>query len=832
MRNKNKAFVIGALLCLVSSADAVNLVDGKIKGVVIDGALGGPLEFVTVQVKPKGSSKILQGAITGSDGTFHITGLKKGEYVVTYSYLGYGEISKPISIKNNNQVLNMGEVTMEEDTNQLGEVEIVAERPQMRFELDRKVFDATKDLAAEGGSVSDLLANIPSVEVDNEGSVSLRGNSSVTIWINGKASGLTADNQADILEMMPAESIKQVEVITNPSAKFSPEGTAGIINIILKDDRKPGYYGSVKVGADTFGGYQASGNINYSSSKVDAYANLSHRSREMDGGGFTRRQNTLDNSFLNQSNESERHHKNWFGRVGATWHITKSDDLALNMTGMSGGGDNEQKILYHSIDGQSNTVYTSDRNTLSDSDMKMYNVELNYRHKFSENSDIDVMVSNNQWRMDGMNIYQQSTSYTDPNKTTDPVYQTQKNKNRNKTWEVQADYTNKIGDIARIEAGYKGVFQRNESPVDTYSGTNVTDLKQDQLLYNRFFYNQDVHALYLTYGGKWNNFSYQAGVRGEYWKIDTHSLDYDQEFNGKPFTNFEKDYFKLFPSAFISYALPKNNELQVNYTRRLRRPWGGQLNSFRNISDASNISFGNPELTPEYSHAFELNYIKNWESGHTLSLSGYYRATDDVIQRIRFLNVEENVMYTTSENVAKSQASGMEIVGKNRLFKILNLTTTVNLFYSKLDGFSYMPEGADAPVIGNTNESFSWNVRMIANVSLPWGISLQGMGRYNSKRIVAQGYRKPNYSVNLGLRKSFMNDKLTLSINARNLLNSQKFRTVTSGDGFWQDSENWQGGRSVGFTLTFNFGNMSGKKKNKDRDNSESQEDEPEMMEM
>ena len=832
MRNKKKSLLVGVLLCLVSGVSAIDVVEGKIKGVVIDGELGGPLEFVTVQIKAKGSDKILQGAVTGNDGTFNIAGLKKGEYIVTYTFLGYEEISKTITIKNNNQVLNLGEVTMEEDTNQLAEVEIVAEKPQMRFELDRKVFDATKDLASEGGSVSDLLANIPSVEVDNEGSVSLRGNSSVTIWINGKASGLTADNQADILEMMPAESIKQVEVITNPSAKFSPEGTAGIINIILKDDRKPGYYGSVKVGADTFGGYQASGNINYSSSKIDAYANLSHRSREMHGGGITKRQNTLDNSFLNQTNESERHNKNWFGRVGATWHITKSDDLALNMTGMSGGGENEQKILYHSIDGQKNTIYTSDRNTLGDSDMKMYNVELNYRHKFSENSDIDVMVSNNQWRMDGMNIYQQSTSYTDPNKLTDPIYQTQKNKNRNKTWEVQADYTNKIGEIARIEAGYKGVFQRNQSPVDTYSGTNENDIKQDQLLYNRFFYNQDVHALYLTYGGKWKNLSYQAGVRGEYWKVDTHSLDYEQEFNGKPSSNFEKDYFKLFPSAFLSYALPKNNELQINYTRRLRRPWGGQLNSFRNISDASNISFGNPELTPEYSHAFELNYIKNWESGHTLSLSGYYRATDDVIQRIRFLNVEENVMYTTSENVAKSQASGMEIVGKNRLFKILNLTTTVNLFYSKLDGFSYMPEGADAPVVGETNESFSWNVRMIANVSLPWGISLQGMGSYNSKRLVAQGYRKPNYSVNLGLRKSFLDDKLTLSINARDLLNSRKFRTVTSGDGFWQDSENWQGGRRVGFTLTFNFGNMKGKKKNKDRDNRESQDDESEMMEM
>ena len=147
-----------------------------------------------------------------------------------------------------------------------------------------------------------------------------------------------------------------------------------------------------------------------------------------------------------------------------------------------------------------------------------------------------------------------------------------------------------------------------------------------------------MHALYMTYGGKWNNLSYQAGLRGEYWRVDTRSLDFDQEFNGKPSETFEKDYFKLFPSAFISYALPKNNEIQVNYTRRLRRPWGGQLNSFRNISDASNISFGNPELTPEYSHSFELNYIKTWESGHTLSLSGYYRSTDDVIQRIRFLN--------------------------------------------------------------------------------------------------------------------------------------------------------------------------------------------------
>lgn len=826
MKKKMSIVLAGMLLCFAPDMFA-NETDGKIKGIVMDGELGGPLEFVTVQVKAKGSDKIVQGSVTGSDGNYTIGGLKKGEYVVTFSYIGYEEVSKNISISSDNQILSLGELTLAEDANQLGEVEVVAKRPQMRFEIDRKVFDATQDIAAEGGSASDLLSNIPSVEVDNEGSVSLRGNSSVTIWINGKASGLTADNQADILDMMPAGDIKQVEVITNPSARYSPEGTAGIINIILKDDRKPGYYGSVKVGADTDGGYQASGNINYSSSKVDAYANLNYRNREFKGGGITSRLNTTDNSFLDQTNDSKRQHNNWFGRFGATWHITKSDDLAFNVTGMTGGGDNSENIHYNSIDSQKNTIYTSDRITNGDSDMKMYNLELNYVHKFSENSNIDLMVSNNQWRRDGMNIFRQSTVYTDPSQIANPLYQTQENDIKDKTWEVQADYTNKISDMARIEAGYKGTFQLNASPVDTYTGTTAEDIRQDESLYNRFLYNQDVHALYMTYGGKWDKLSYQAGLRGEYWRVDTRSLDFDQEFNGKASETFEKDYFKLFPSAFISYALPKNNELQVNYTRRLRRPWGGQLNSFRNISDASNISFGNPELTPEYSHSFELNYIKSWESGHTLSLSGYYRSTDDVIQRIRFLNTEDNVMYTTSENVAKSQASGLEIVGKDKLFKILDLTTTVNLYYSKLDGFSYLPQGAETPVIGDTDESFAWNVRMIANLSLPWGVSLQGTGNYNSKQLMAQGHREPNYSVDLGLRKSFLSDKLTLSINARDLLDSRKFRTVTAGDGFWQDSENWRGGRRVGFTLTYNFGNM-----NKKKDKSKSRSEEPDMFDM
>jgi outer membrane receptor protein involved in Fe transport len=251
------------------------------------------------------------------------------------------------------------------------------------------------------------------------------------------------------------------------------------------------------------------------------------------------------------------------------------------------------------------------------------------------------------------------------------------------------------------------------------------------------------------------------------------------------------------------------HEIQVNYTRRLRRPWGGQLNSFSNITDSTNISFGNPDLTPEYSNAYELNYIKNWDK-HTLSVSGYYRTTEDVIERISY-NVG-NVIYTTSENVASSNSAGLEIIGKNRLWKKFDLTTTVNLFYYKLDGFAYTINGQT--ITGNEDENFSWNVRMTGSYMLPWGITLQATGRYDARRIVAQGHRKASYSLDLGLRKAF-DQHWSLSVSARDILDSRRWHTVPGDANFRRDAENWHGGRTINATLTYSFGNMKAKKPTK-----------------
>ncbi len=802
-----KKFLIGFLIQAICLHIYANT-PGDIKGKIIDANTKEALEFVNVRMQKADGS--VQGAITNQQGVFHIGNLTSGEYNLIISYMGYKTIEKKMTVNASNNHIDLSTILLSEDSQVLGEVEVIGQQSQMRFEIDKKVFNVAQDLSSTGGTASDILSNIPSVEVDNEGEVSLRGNSSVTIWINGKASGLSADNRAQILEQMPAESIEKIEVITNPSAKYSPEGTAGIINIVLKEDRKPGYYGSAQIGADTEGGYNASANINYSSSKLDAYANIGYRHRRRDGGGYTNRTNISpegNNTYLNQTSESENNGDNLFARIGLTYHATSKDHLSINGFGMFGGRNNNNTINYTS--NVPDSYIASQRISDARNNMNGGNVELGYKHDFSENSNIDFTLSYNNWGMNNSTDYTQESQYADGHET--HSYQQQNNDIRNHNWEAQLDYTNAFNENHKLEAGYKGTFSREDSPVETFSRMSETDpWQEDADLFNRFIYHKNIHALYAVYSSKIDKLGIQLGLRGEYSQTRTKSLAYGQGKGDLPY--FNDDYFSLFPSVFLSYALPKNNELQVNYTRRISRPWGGQLNSFTNISDSANISFGNPLLTPEFSNAFELNYIKTWEE-HMLSFSGYYRSTNDVIQRIRFL--EDNIMKTTFENIAKTRAAGVELVGKNKLFDFLDLTTTVNLYYSKLDGFSYLPEGASQPVTGEAEEDFSWNARMIANFMLPYSISLQVTGNYNSQRVVAQGRREPNYSLDAGIRKSFFDRKLSISLNARDILDSRKWRTITSGAGFEQDSKNWRGGRRIGLTVTYSFGNMKLKNNNK-----------------
>jgi len=541
--------------CLLVAVVACALAQGgAVRGKIVDAQSKEALEFVTVSVAKAGTTDLLKGTVTDIDGNFSIKGLDNGNYTLSVTFIGYKDVKKNFSITQQARNVNLRTLTIREDSKMLSEVQVTGQRAQMKFEIDKKVFDVDQNIAATGGSASDVLTNIPSVEVDSEGEVSLRGSSSVTVWINGKASGLSADNRGEILEQLPAETIQKIEVITNPSAKFSPEGTAGIINIVLKEDRKPGYYGSVQAGGDNEGGYNASGNINYSSGKLDAYANMGYRHREHEGGSESRREDP--NGFLDQKGENTGENNNIFGRAGLTWHVTRADHLSANFMGMFGDGDRNNDIHYIQSRGLGPAPDQYSRFTTSGNDMRMMNFDVGYKHDFGEEHNIDFTLSHHQWNMDGHSQYrtvrdEQTASY-----------QYQENENRSKEWEAQLDYVNKISENHKIEAGYKGTFERENSPVSTYGDEAHAELQHS--LYNRFIYDQDIHALYATYSGRLGKLGYQVGVRGEYWKVNSESRNYAQEFDGQAPTLFEKDYFSLFPSLFRSYELPGGNELQVN----------------------------------------------------------------------------------------------------------------------------------------------------------------------------------------------------------------------------------------------------------------------------
>ncbi|MBR6121179.1 MAG: TonB-dependent receptor [Prevotella sp.] len=798
-------FSLFLFLCGVVGAMA----QGIVRGHVLDKQNDEAMQFVNIRVNDA-EGKLAGGSMTDVKGAFQITGLKDGQYTLQVSFVGYKPVTRRFQISTKQRRVHFNAIYISEDSHTLAEVQVKGQRSQMKLEVDRKTFTVDEVLAAAGGSVSDLLENIPSIEVTTDGEISLRGNSSVEVWINGKASGLTSDNRGEILQQIPAESIERIEVIDNPSAKYSPEGTAGIINIILKRDRRGGYYGSVQTGVNNQKGWNVGGNINYSSKWVDAYANLGMRRRRGNGGSMSEQHYPLQNTFQNSTADNSNKGRAFFGRAGLTFHLSAADDLSLSGMILRGKpSQNDVSEYDYGVLSTGQVLKHMTRTATSlDGKHRMDNVELAYSHLFNEKGThkFEASLSYDKWGRNSSTVYQNDTTYADGSPKTWSRERRPMDMN-NRSWEAKADYENQLSETFKIEAGYDGRFSHENTPQESQIWNQLTNQYDDEaFFYNRFIYDMDVHALYFTGNVKLGRVGVMAGLRGEYWKVDTKSTDYYQ--NEIP---FKKDYFQLFPSLFLNYDLTETAQLQLNYTRRLRRPWGGQLNSFKNTRDASVIDFGNPELTPEYTNSFSLNFLKAWDA-HTLSVGTYYRPTTDVIQRIRYQGTYngQDVMYMTSLNVAKSQSAGIELIGKDKLWKILDLTTTINGYYYKLDGFETFVEGQK--VTGESDENFAWDARLLASVILPYNISVQATGNYRSRSVITQGYRKANGSLDLGLRKTFFNKMIAVALNWRDVFDTRHFENYTEGPTFWRHQRNWRDPR-INLQVTWNFGNMMPKKR-------------------
>ena len=814
--------MIKRIVLFLVAVFAVMAMDAAVvKGKIVD-AGGSALDFVNVMLTSKSDKSAVYGAISDATGHFEVLNVPAGDYVLDITFVGYQTIKRDVSVKSLNDQVALGRLVLREDAKMLGEVEVVGQASQMRFDIDKKVFNVDQNLAASGASASEMLQGIPSVDVDNEGNISLRNSSSVEVWINGKPSGLTEENRAQILEQMPAGSIEAVEVITNPSAKFNPEGTAGIINLVLKKDRKAGYYGSVSAGGMYNIGSPAPGahvgaNFNYNSSLVDFYVNLGARYMSHESDNVTDRYSferlPMDSyedvreqwgdtlSYLNTLSASRRSFLGLFGRMGADFHISKKSTIGVSLMGHGGTNNSANENTYTRVDWDmmDTTMYL--RSNQQAGMRPSYSASLDYVYEIDKmGSEVRTSIEYSGHQRSGDYVYVQEAlrGYS-------PEYtQIQRQNGKSQSARYKLDYTQKIGQTQKVEAGLYGSWQQRLSPSRAWNMEG-----EDSLLiqFNDFDYEEWIAAMYATYGAKFGPFSMSLGLRGEYTNTFVRTRDVEEE---SAWQENRRGYFQVYPTAFLSYAFPNNHELQANYTRRINRPRGRQINSFRDMSDSTNISFGNPLLDPEISSAVELNYLKTWDD-HAISAGLYYRFSDNAIERVRYL--DDNVMYSTFENVSRRQSAGLEVVAKNKVTKWLNLTTTVNCYYAAMDSVFYDTNlDGELDLLYPFQQSFSWNARLMANFLIPMGWSAQLTGMYRSADVVAQGKMNSQYVVDLGVRKSFLDRKLNLAISVRDLLNSRRWASTTWGDNFWQYSSHEPRGTMFSVTLTYNFGNMRAKK--------------------
>lgn len=789
---------LAASLLIAGSAHA----DGNITGTVFSKNTSEPLDFATVVlIDPDTGSPLQIGTTTDETGLFTIHNVPEGKYIIRVGMIGNIPQEREITIANSE--INLGRIELAEDSKLLQEVVVTGQKSQMSVNSGRRVFNVSSNIAATGASADELLAAVPSVDVNSDGEISLRGNADVLVWINGKEMGMNADNRAQILRQLPAETIESIEVMTNPSSKHSTEGTAGIINIRLKEDHRHGYFGNAEANVDTRGTASVNLSINYNEGKFESFAGIGLKTQHVPGGSASHR--SYDNgTYLNSNGENKKHENSMFLRLGTNFKPDEKNTVYLSAIGTLGHKWGHTTTTHLSnLPGQ----WSSNVNRMRETgDTRGANIMLGYTHMFGKGHSIDANVSYNIWQGPNDNRFHEVETWADG--TVESTWQSQHQDVKISNWEAALDYSVMALPWLRFEAGYKGNYNHENSPASHASGMTEDNLTPLNDLYNRFKYDTDISALYVNFSGSYEKLTFSAGLRGEMWQIRTRSLGYGQ--TDADVEQFKKNDFALFPSASIGWSFLENNELKLNYSRRIRRPFGPQLNTFENISDPSEVHLGNPLIMPEYSNAVELSYIKNW-SNHMLSVSGYLRANNDMISHVSFLapmasNPDVSTMYYGHANVGNMMNTGVEIISRNTLFNRLTLTTTLNLCNSHLKAWdtNYPMHDSFYAVHGDRQDRFVWDVRCMASVRLPWDMTFQATGRYNSRRVTAQGTLESDWDVEAGLRKNI--GAWGISLLCKDIFNSKQTHNILHGNGYTQSISNWSGGRTLRLAVTYTFG--------------------------
>jgi len=813
---------------------------GSFYGKIIDSITNKPVDAASVQlfqnkydsVTKKRKDVVVDGMLTSANGDFRLENVPAmGQLKLVISAIGFKSYQKTLSLidmkamqamRSNsgsqdmmsmlgNLDKDLGNIKLMIDEKLLSNVTVSASKPLVQLAIDRKIYNVEKDISVAGGTAVDVMKNVPSVSVDIDGNVTLR-NSSPQIYVDGRPTTLT-------LEQIPADQIQSVEVITNPSAKFDASGgTAGILNIVLKKNRKAGYSGNLRAGIDKRAKINVGGDINIKQGKINFFANANFGQRKSISDGTTTRSTFYKPPYTNLTQKDQNVNEGYFafGRAGFDFLLDNRNTITVSGLGVRGSfkPSTISDIYIDTIlDGGNKTSYTS-RISNTTGDFRNMGTSLSYLHNFPQNGhQLSADINYNRSKNSNLNIIHNNIFAVAGGPQTSAYNQQQNGNGTIKQFNAQTDYANPINANTKIEAGarmsQRDVDSKNELGVINPGGT-VTVLAP---LSSNYSYSDKVIAGYGTFTSKVNEkFGYQVGLRLE--SSDYKGTVYSSVKRGTGFADTSSSYhnsypISLFPSIFLSQKLKGNQELQFNYSRRINRPNFFQLFPFTDYSDSLNLSRGNPDLKPEFTNSLELSYQKTFPKSNSLLISAYYKYTTNLITRYQSQEInpltDSLVFVNTYINANSSFVGGLELISKNKLTKWWDITTNLNFYTSKIN--------SNDPTVTTVGQVASWFGKINNSFKLPSNFTLQVSGDYNSKTVLppggsasagggmgggrgfgpsvsgsAQGYSRPTYGVDAALKFDFLKNKAaSLTFSASDIFKTRKSDVFTMSPVFTQE---------------------------------------------
>ena len=797
----------------------------EISGSILDGETGESIPSASVAVWSVRDSSLATGAISDTDGAFLIEGLRPGRYYVQVSFVGYltEEISD-VALLPGSFIADLGTVELMPDAQMLDEVIVEERREFMEVGIDRTVYNTRDQLVSAGGDASQVLEEIPSVEVDIDGNISLRGNQNVAILLNGRPTSMTGEALITFLQGLPASTIDRVEVIPNPSARYEPDGMSGILNIVLRKDQNLGLGGSIRAGGGTQESYNAGGSLNFITGKFSTFVTYGLRHGVRNSVGDRLQENRVADplTVIDQDDRGESGRDSHNLRVSADYNMTDKNTLSLATRLSVRGGDQDGLNAYRILDANRVEMNSYDRTRIGDrSDLNQ-----DYRLTFSRiiesgAHELQAEVRYEKEKEDEKDSYSQNGFRFGggvPGVGADPFMQRSTQDENNGEGSFQLDYVRPLGN-GKLEAGYNGSIDLLDSRfgVETFDhdlNTYLTDAYKT----NTFDYQQNIQAAYGIMQQAFGPIATQVGLRYEQARTTFDLTTADERY--------ENDYNSFFPSAFLTWELSRSEtswkQIKFSYSKRVSRPRTYRLNPFNNSLDPYSRREGNPYLKPEYTHAMEGSYI-HFAGPVSITLTPYYRKTINRIQWYEFLN-DEGVSITTFRNFDSSSSWGFESIGTLRLTNRLNAFGSFNAFRVQTDGSNVES--------GLGNDAWGWSARGNTTLSVREGLSVQLSYFYRAPMNIENGRIGSMSRVSIGARQQLLNERASLSLQVRDPFDMMNYSMTRDTPRFYQETFRSFNARQVNLSLTYNFGRQQRQRENGEYEQGGGDEEEMQGMQM